>query len=289
MKGIILAGGKATRLYPVTKCICKQLLPVYDKPLIYYPMSVLMLAGIRDILIISTPEDIDNFRKLFGDGQHLGLRVSYKTQPQPKGIAQAFLIAEDFIGKDRVALVLGDNVFFGDKLSKILQDAVRQKTGATVFAYNVRDPQRYGVVTLDRKGKPTAIVEKPSKPVSNWAVTGLYFYDHRVVDVAKKLKPSARGELEITDVNRYYLKKKQLNVKLLGRGFAWLDTGTPDSLLDASTFIRIVEERQGFKIGCVEEVAYRMKYISVKQLRQLAASMSTSYGSYLQRIEINEK
>lgn len=284
MKGIILAGGKATRLYPVTKCVCKQLLPVYDKPLIYYPMSVLMLAGIRDILIISTPEDIGNFKDLFGEGRHLGLRISYLTQSQPKGIAQAFLIGEQFIGKDRVALILGDNVFFGDKLSKMLQGAVMHKTGATVFGYNVKDPRRYGVVSFNKNGKPVSIIEKPKKPLSNWAVTGLYFFDHHVVDIAKKLKPSARGELEITDVIRAYLKRKRLNVQLLGRGFAWLDTGTFDSLIDASNFVRTLQERQGLKIGCIEEIAYHKGFISADQLRRLAQDIKTSYGDYLRKI-----
>lgn len=289
MKGIILAGGKATRLYPITKSVCKQLLPVYDKPLIYYPMSVLMLAGIRDILIISTPADIGHFQNIFNDGRHLGLNISYAVQPQAKGIAQAFLIGEKFIGQERVALILGDNVFFGDKLGGVLREAISNKKGATNFAYKVRDPQRYGVVSFDKKGIPNSIVEKPKKPLSDWAVTGLYLYDHHVVDITKKLKPSARGELEITDVNRHYLKKRQLHVQLLSRGFAWLDTGTPDSLLDASIFIRIVEERQGLKIGCIEEVAYRMKFITNKQLLDLAKSIDTPYGDYLQRIGLNEK
>ena len=288
MKGIILAGGRATRLYPVTKTVCKQLLPVYDKPLIYYPLSVLMLAGIRDILIISTPGDIGHFKNIFNDGSHLGLKISYAVQPQAQGIAQAFFIGEKFIGKERVALILGDNIFFGDKLGAVLRKAFSHKKGATIFAYKVRDPQRYGVISFDKKGNPHSIIEKPSKPISDWAVTGLYFYDHDVVDVTKRLKPSARGELEITDVNRVYLKKKQLNVQLLSRGFAWLDTGTPDSLLDASIFIRIVEERQGLKIGCIEEIAFRMKFITRKQLEVLAKSIHTPYGDYLQRI-VNEK
>jgi len=288
MKGIILAGGKATRLYPVTKSVCKQLLPVYDKPLIYYPLSVLMLAGIRDILIISTPGDIRHFQNLFNNGRYLGLNVSYAVQTEAKGIAQAFLIGEDFIGRDRVALILGDNIFFGDKLGVVLREAAAYKKGATILGYKVRDPHRYGVVSFDKNGKPNSIIEKPSKPLSDWAVTGLYFYDHDVVEVTKRLKPSARGELEITDVNRVYLKKKQLNVQLLSRGFAWLDTGTPDSLLDASIFIKIVEERQGLKIGCIEEIAFRMKFITKKQLLALAASINTPYGEYLQRIARNE-
>jgi len=288
MKGIILAGGKATRLYPVTKSVCKQLLPVYDKPLIYYPLSVLMLAGIKDILIISTPTDIGHFERLFNDGHQLGLNISYAVQQEAKGIAQAFLIGEKFIGRDRVALILGDNIFFGDKLGEVLKEAAANKKGATVLGYKVSDPQRYGVVSFDKKGKPVSIIEKPIKPVSDWAVTGLYFYDHHVVDVTKRLKPSARGELEITDVNRVYLQKKQLNVQLLSRGFAWLDTGTPDSLLDASVFIRIVEERQGLKIGCIEEVAYRMKFISRAQLHTIAKSINTPYGDYLERIVVND-
>jgi len=286
MKGIILAGGKATRLYPVTKSVCKQLLPVYDKPLIYYPLSVLMLAGIREILIISTPGDIGYFQKLFEDGAHLGLKISYAVQERANGIAQAFLIGEKFIGRERVALILGDNIFFGDKLGDVLRKAAYHKKGATVLGYKVRDPERYGVVSFDKNGAPQSIIEKPKKPVSDWAVTGLYFYDHQVVDITKRLKPSARGELEITDVNRAYLKKKQLNVQLLSRGFAWLDTGTPDSLLDASVFIRIVEERQGLKIGCIEEVAYRMNFITAKELYALAKSINTPYGDYLYKILI---
>jgi glucose-1-phosphate thymidylyltransferase len=289
MKGIILAGGRATRLYPVTKSVCKQLLPVYDKPLIYYPLSVLMLAGIRDILIISTPDDLGHFQRLFNDGHHLGLKIAYAPQPQALGIAQAFIIGEKFIGKERVALILGDNIFFGDKLGAVLKEAFLNKKGATTFAYKVRDPQRYGVINFGKNGKPASIEEKPVKPRSDWAVTGLYFYDHHVIDITKKLKPSARGELEITDVNRVYLKKDQLNVQLLSRGFAWLDTGTPDSLLDASIFIRIVEERQGLKIGCIEEVAFRMKFIGKKELLALASSINTPYGEYLQRIVFHEK
>ena len=288
MKGIILAGGKATRLYPVTKTTCKQLLPVYDKPLIYYPLSVLMLAGIRDILIISTARDIGNFEALFGTGKDLGLRISYRVQAEPKGIAQAFLIGEEFIGNDRVALVLGDNIFYGDRLSEALQEAAKEK-GATIFAYNVVDPQRYGVVSFDKKGKPLAIVEKPKAPPSNWAVTGLYFFDKDVVDIARKLKPSARGELEISDLNQVYLERRRLNVKLLSRGVAWLDTGTSDSLLDASLFIRIIEERQGLKIGCIEEVAYRRGFISAKQVLRLAGAMKTPYGDYLRRITADER
>jgi len=289
MKGIILAGGRATRLYPVTKSVCKQLLPVYDKPLIYYPLSVLMLAGIREILIISTPGDLGHFQNLFGDGKYLGLNISYAPQPAPQGIAQAFLIGEKFIGHDSVALILGDNIFFGDKLGEVLREVALHKKGAAVLGYKVSDPHRYGVVSFDKKGRPESIIEKPSKPLSDWAVTGLYFYDRQVVEITKKLKPSARGELEITDVNRVYLQKKQLNVQLLSRGFAWLDTGTPDSLLDASIFIRIVEERQGLKIGCIEEVAFRMKFITKQQLEALAKSINTPYGDYLHKIALNEK
>ena len=288
MKGIILAGGKATRLYPVTKAVCKQLLPVYDKPLVYYPLSVLMLAGIRDILIISTPKDIGNFEALFGNGKDLGLRISYCIQPEPKGIAQAFILGEDFIGKDRVALVLGDNIFYGDKLSEVLKEAAKED-GATIFAYKVRDPERYGVVSFDAKGKPKAIVEKPKTPPSSWAVTGLYFFDHDVVDIARKLKPSARGELEISDLNEVYLKRKKLSVKMLGRGVAWLDTGTSDSLLDASLFIRIIEERQGLKIGCIEEVAFRKGFIDARQVLRLADGMKTPYGDYLKKVALDEE
>lgn len=284
MKGIILAGGRATRLYPITKGVCKQLLPVYDKPMIYYPLSVLMLAGIRQILIISTPQDIQNFQNLFGDGGHLGLDISYAIQPEPQGIAHAFVIGEDFIGKDCVSLVLGDNIFYGDKLTILLKEAVSLKKGSTVFAYYVKDPQRYGVVTFDRDSKATSIVEKPKKPKSNWVVTGLYFYDRQVVEIAKKLKPSSRGEMEITDINRIYLKRDQLKVKLLGRGYAWLDTGTYDSLIDASIFIKTIEERQGLKIGCVEEIAYRMGFITSRHLVKLAQSIHTSYGDYLRDI-----
>ncbi len=289
MKGIILAGGKATRLYPITKGVSKQLLPIYDKPMIYYPLSVLMLAGIRDILIISTPQDVPIFKKVFQNGSDLGLKISYCVQDQPKGIAQAFILGEDFIGKDNVSLVLGDNIFFGDKFSNLLQNAKHIKNGAVVFAYNVKDPQRYGVVNFDKNYKALSIEEKPAKPKSNWAVTGLYFYDNQVVKIAKSLKPSARGELEITDVNRHYLKKKQLHVKLLGRGYAWLDTGTYNSLLDASLFIKTIEDRQGLKVGCVEEIAYRMKFINNSQLKKLAQSIPTAYGEYLHNISKNEK
>ncbi len=289
LKGIILAGGKATRLYPITKGVCKQLLPVYDKPMIYYPMSVLMLAGIREILIISTSQDIQNFRNLFGDGGSLGLNISYAIQPNPGGIAQAFLIGENFIGNDCVSLILGDNIFYGDKLTHLLQEAASLQKGAAVFAYNVKDPQRYGVVTFDERFRATSIVEKPKDPKSNWAVTGLYFYDHDVIGIAKDLKPSPRGELEITDVNKVYLQRGSLNVKLLGRGYAWLDTGTYDSLIDASVFIKTIEDRQGLKIGCVEEIAYRRGFITADQLTEIAQSIHTSYGDYLRQIVQYEK
>lgn len=284
MKGIVLAGGRATRLYPITKAVCKQLLPVYDKPMIYYPLSVLMLAGIRDILIITTPHDFENFQNLLSDGRHLGLHISYAVQPKPQGIAQAFLVGEKFIANDRACLILGDNIFYGDKLTAMLQEACTQKEGATIFAYYVNNPQRYGVITFDEGLKVTSIEEKPQRPRSNWAVTGLYFYDREVVDIAKNLKPSKRGELEITDVNKVYFKRRKLSVKLLGRGFAWLDTGTYDSLIDASVFIKTIEERQGLKIGCIEEVAFRKKFINRNELLSLADSFHTSYGDYLRQL-----
>lgn len=288
MKGIILAGGKATRLYPITRGVCKQLLPVYDKPMIYYPLSVLMLAGIKDILIISTPDAIDSFEKIFGNGEELGLNISYAIQPEPRGIAQAFLIAENFIAKDTVALILGDNIFFGNSLSGLLKKARLHKKGGTIFAYNVSDPQRYGVITFDKKLKVTSIIEKPKHPKSNYAVTGLYFCDNRVVGIAKKLKPSKRGELEITDILKNYLKHNQLKVELLGRGYAWLDTGTYDSLIDASSFIKTVEDRQGLKIGCVEEIAYHMGFITAKDLLKISSGIKTKYGDYLRKIVEDE-
>lgn len=284
MKGIILAGGKATRLYPITKSVCKQLLPIYDKPMIYYPLSVLMLAGIREILIISTPTDLPLFEKLFGDGKELGLKISYQEQPKPQGIAQAFLVGEKFIGQDPVCLILGDNIFYGDRLTVLLKQAAKTKTGASVFAYNVSDPERYGVVAFNKNLQATSIEEKPQKPKSNFAVTGLYFYDANVVSYAKKIKPSARGELEITDINRLYLKNKKLNVKVLNRGYAWLDTGTYTSLTDASIFIKTIEDRQGLKIGCIEEVAFNQGWITKKQLLVLADAIPTSYGEYLKKI-----
>jgi glucose-1-phosphate thymidylyltransferase len=284
MKGIILAGGKATRLYPVTRGICKQLLPVYDKPMIYYPLSVLMLAGIRDILIISTPDALPRFRDLLGTGKEYGLRLKFAVQKEPRGLADAFLVGEKFIGKDRVSLVLGDNIFFGHGLVEVLNQAIRREEGATVFGYYVRDPQRYGVIEFDSTKRVLSIDEKPRKPKSNWAVTGLYFYDNNVVQIAKTIKPSARGEIEITDVNNAYLKKQMLHVELMGRGFAWLDTGTYDSLIDSSLFIKTIEDRQGLKIGCVEEIAYRMGFINEQQLDHLASQFTTSYGDYLKKV-----
>jgi glucose-1-phosphate thymidylyltransferase len=284
MKGIILAGGKATRLYPITKGICKQLLPVYDKPMIYYPLSVLMLAGIRDILVISMPSDIPRFKDLLGSGRDLGIKISYTVQPQPKGIAESFIIGEKFIGKDNVCLILGDNIFYGHNLTEILKEASSLEAGAFIFGYYVIDPGRYGVIEFDKNSNAVSIEEKPKKPKSKWAVTGLYFYDNRVTKIAQKLKPSKRGELEITDVNNEYIKRGKLKVKLLGRGYAWLDTGTYESLINASLFIKTVEERQGLKIGCIEEIAYRAGYIDRKQLEKLAARINTSYSDYLKRI-----
>jgi glucose-1-phosphate thymidylyltransferase len=284
MKGIILAAGRATRLYPITKGICKHLFPVYNKPMIYYPLSTLMLAGIRDILIITTPQDRGNFYNLMGDGSHVGINISYVIQEKPAGIAQAFLLGEKFIGKDNISLILGDNIFYGDRLSHLLQEAPARKKGATIFVYQVADPQRYGVATFDRRMKVTSLMEKPDRPRSDWAVTGLYFYDNNVIDIARKLKPSSRGELEITDINKVYLKRNDLRVQTLGRGFAWLDTGTYNSLIDASLFIKTIEERQGFMIGSVEEIAWRMGFITARQLYRLGAKVRTSYGHYLQRI-----
>ncbi len=288
MKGIILAGGKATRLYPITRGVCKQLLPVYDKPMVYYSLSMLMFSGIKEILLISNPCDIGRFKDLLDDGKHLGLSIKYAIQEKPKGIAESFVIGEDFIGKDSVCLVLGDNIFYGHDLPDICKSAFSPQKGALVFGYYVNDPNRYAVIDFDKNGKASSIEEKPEKPKSNWVITGLYFYDNKVIDIAKNIKPSARGELEITDINKEYLKKGELKVKLLGRGYAWLDTGTHDSLIDASIFIKTIEERQGLKIGCIEEIAYRMGYINSVQLRKLAKGMNEIYGEYLIKV-INEK
>jgi glucose-1-phosphate thymidylyltransferase len=285
MKGIILAGGSGTRLYPLTRGISKQLVPIYDKPMIYYPLSVLLLAGIRDILVITTPHEQDGFKRLLGDGTWLGIKISYAVQPNPGGLAQAFTIGRDFVGTDNVALVLGDNIFYGHGLVDDLRQAAARKTGATVFAYQVRKPEEYGVIDFDKEGHPLSIEEKPKTPKSNFAVTGLYFYDNRVLDVAAKLKPSARGELEITDVNRVYLEWKELNVVKLGRGIAWLDTGTHESLLQASVFIETIQDRQGLRVACLEEIAFTQGYITADQLRQLADPMKKNeYGQYLLRL-----
>jgi glucose-1-phosphate thymidylyltransferase len=285
MKGIILAGGSGTRLYPVTLAVCKQLLPVYDKPMIYYPLSVLMLANIKDILIISTPQDLPRFQSIFGDGSYLGLNISYKEQTAPRGIAEAFILGENFINKDNVCLVLGDNIFYGHGLTDVLKKAiydVETYKGATIFGYYVKNPERYGVIEFDENRNVLSIEEKPSRPKSNYAVTGLYFYDNDVIHIAKELKPSKRGELEITDINNRYLKKNKLRVELLGRGYAWLDTGTPDSLLEAGEFISVVEKRQGLKIGCIEEIAYKLGYISKEQLFKIIEPLNKNeYGQYL--------
>lgn len=284
-KGIILAGGSGTRLYPVTHVVSKQLLPIYDKPMVYYPLSTLMLAGIRDILLISTPQDTPRFKELLGDGKQWGIKISYKVQPSPDGLAQAFTLGEKFIGKDPVTLILGDNIFYGHDFATQLATTAKQTKGATVFAYAVQDPERYGVVEFDAKGRALALEEKPKQPKSRYAVTGLYFYDNSVVKLAKTLRPSARGELEITDLNNLYLQKKKLEVCVLGRGMAWLDTGTHDSLLEASQFIETVEKRQGLKVACPEEIAYRKGFINAAQLKKLATSLQkTAYGQYLLRL-----
>ena len=285
MKGIILAGGSGSRLFPITRGVSKQLLPVYDKPMIYYPLSVLMLAGIKEILIISTPQDLPSFKRILKDGTQLGLNFYFKEQPRPEGLAQAFIIGEEFIGSDTVGLILGDNIFYGPSLSRILQNAVKLKQGGIIFGYLVKDPERYGVVDFDSEGNVIGIEEKPKKPKSNYAVPGLYFYDNQVIEIAKSLKPSGRGELEITDVNLMYLRQKKLKVELLGRGYAWLDTGTHEALQQAASYVQAIQERQGLKIACVEELAYRMGYITKDQLANLAQDMKQNdYGQYLLEI-----
>ncbi|KAA0924183.1 glucose-1-phosphate thymidylyltransferase RfbA [Psychrobacter sp. ANT_H56B] len=281
-KGIILAGGSGTRLYPITKGVSKQLLPIYDKPMIYYPLSVLMLAGIREVLIISTPDDIDGFKRLLGDGQELGIDISYAVQPSPDGLAQAFIIGEDFIGDSNVCLVLGDNIFYGQGFTPLLRQAVNRQKGATVFGYQVKDPERFGVVAFDEDKRAISIEEKPVKPKSNYAVTGLYFYDNDVIEIAKQVKPSDRGEVEITTVNQMYMQRGDLNVELLGRGFAWLDTGTHESLLEAAQFVETIEKRQGYKVACLEEIALNNGWLTKQQVAEIGQSMSkNAYGQYL--------
>jgi glucose-1-phosphate thymidylyltransferase len=285
MKGIILAGGSGSRLHPLTRTVSKQLLPIYNKPMVYYPLSTLMLSGIRDVLVITTPHDQDAFQRLLGDGSDLGLRIEYRVQPRPDGLAQAFLIGESFVARDRVALALGDNIFYGAHFSDYLRAAASRPTGATVFGYWVRDPERYGVVEFDKAGQAVSLEEKPQKPRSSYAVTGLYFYDNQVVDIARSLRPSARGELEITDVNRTYLERGQLQVEKLARGIAWLDTGTHEALMQASNYIQAIEERQGLMVACLEEIAFRMGYIASTDLERLAEKMgSSAYGQYLQSV-----
>lgn len=282
MKGIVLAGGSGTRLYPITKGVSKQLLPIYDKPMIYYPLSVLMLAGIQDILLISTPDDIGGYERLLGDGSELGIRLTYAVQPSPDGLAQAFIIGEDFIGADSVCLVLGDNIFYGHGFTPMLREAAKQHVGATVFGYQVKDPERFGVVEFDAQRKVVSLEEKPSKPKSNFAVTGLYFYDNDVIDIAKSVKPSARGELEITCINQVYLSRGSLSVELLGRGFAWLDTGTHESLLEAGHFVETIEKRQGYKVACLEEISFNNGWLQAEDLRRIGQGLSkNSYGQYL--------
>lgn len=281
-KGIILAGGSGTRLYPITKGVSKQLLPIYDKPMIYYPLSVLMLAGIREVLIISTPDDIDGFKRLLGDGQELGIDISYAVQPSPDGLAQAFIIGEEFIGDSNVCLVLGDNIFYGQGFTPLLRQAVNRQKGATVFGYQVKDPERFGVVAFDENKRAISIEEKPVKPKSNYAVTGLYFYDNDVIEIAKKVKPSERGEVEITTVNQMYMERGDLNVELLGRGFAWLDTGTHESLLEAAQFVETIEKRQGYKVACLEEIALNNGWLTKEKVAEIGQSMSkNAYGQYL--------